>query len=67
MANNRKVALLIVGVAGKNCRVCALLFRTVKRHLSDDDELNIQIVREESALKIESEGRRILRLCSDLG
>lgn len=65
MANNRKVALSIVGVAGKNCRVCALLFRTVKRHLSD--EPNVQIVREESALKIESEGRRILRLCSNLG
>jgi hypothetical protein len=67
VANDCKVALSIVGVAGKSCRVCAFLLRTVKRHLGDNDDPNIQIFREKSALKIESEGRQILRLCSDLG
>jgi len=68
MADDRKVALLIGGASGKNCLVCALLLRTVKRHLnSDNDEPDAQIVWEESVLKTESEGRRILRLCFDLG
>ena len=55
-----------VSVAEKNCQVCALLLCAVKRHCNDD-ELNVQIVREGSALKIGGKGPRILRLCSDSG
>lgn len=65
MGNDSNVALSEVSAAGKNCQVCALLLRTVKRHLNDDDDPNVHIVREGSALKIGSEGHRILRLCSD--
>lgn len=65
MAAGCNINLSEVSVAEKTCQICALLLRTVKRHCND--RLNIQIVRERSALKIGSEGRQILRLCFDLG
>src|SRR5207247_1734051 len=55
-----------VSVSAKNCQLCNLLFRKVKPHCTDD-ELNVQIVRERSWLKVGSKGPRILRLCSDQG
>ena len=58
-----------VSVAEKNCQICALFLRivhAVKRHCNDD-ELNVQIVREGLALKIGCKEPRILRLYSDSG
>ncbi|OCK75949.1 HET-domain-containing protein [Lepidopterella palustris CBS 459.81] len=65
MAANCKINLSEVSVAEKDCQLCALLLRTVKRHYNDEQQ-NVQIVRERSALKIGAYGPRILRLCSDL-
>ena len=56
-------------MAEKNCQICALLLctvRAIKPHYNDD-EPNVQIVREGSVLKIGNEGPRIFRLCSDSG
>ncbi|XTI84867.1 HET-domain-containing protein [Cenococcum geophilum] len=64
MVSDCKVNLSEVSAAEKNCQLCALLLRTVKRHCNDG--LSVQIIREGSTLKIGSEGPRILRLCSNL-
>jgi hypothetical protein len=53
-------------VAGKTCRICALLVHSTKGYYSNN-ESNVHIVKERSWLKIGSEGPRILRLCKDAG
>ena len=60
------IRLSEVSVSAKNCQLCDLLLRKVKPYC-DDDELNVQIVRERSWLKVGSKGPRIIRLCSDSG
>ncbi|KAF2452685.1 hypothetical protein BDY21DRAFT_358415 [Lineolata rhizophorae] len=66
VAANRSLNLSNVSVAGKNCQVCALLLRAVKRHCNDD-ERNVQIIRRWPDSKIRSDGRQTLRICSDSG
>ena len=66
MSAGCNVNLSKVRAAEKECQLCALLLRTLKRYCNDD-ELYVQIVRERSALKIGEWGPRILRLCSNLG
>jgi CTP-dependent riboflavin kinase len=69
MAADCNISLSEISIAEKHCQICALLHRIIRavQRRCNDDELNVQIVREGSALKIGSEGRRILRLCSDPG
>lgn len=64
VAADCNINLFEVSVTKDNCRLCALFFSTAERHCRDN-ELNVQIIRERSALKIGIEGPRILRLCSD--
>ncbi|KAF2179531.1 HET-domain-containing protein [Zopfia rhizophila CBS 207.26] len=64
MAADWNINLSKVSAAKNDCQVCALLLRTAKRHCNNDEQ-NVQIDRERSALKIRSGGPPILRLCSD--
>lgn len=54
-----------VSATEEHCQLCSLLLRTVKS-LYNNDELDVQIVRNRSALEVGTKGPRILRLCSDL-
>ncbi|KAH8719320.1 heterokaryon incompatibility protein-domain-containing protein [Phaeosphaeriaceae sp. PMI808] len=53
-----------VNAAEENCQLCSLLLHTVKS-VCNNNELDVQIVRDRLFLKVGTKGPQILRLCSN--
>lgn len=62
---NRLVTTSEIRTSANTCQLCKLLLSALEK-VNDSDSMEIRIVRQGSALKIEG-GPRLLRICSDSG
>jgi hypothetical protein len=65
-----KARLSEIRVASRSCALCKLLVRTLERFHENENEnenAELSVVRDGAALRLDEEGPRMLRLCSDVG
>jgi hypothetical protein len=66
MTADRKTSLSDIRTAAESCQLCEMILRALQLNPNNDD-LNVNIVREGAALHIRQGGTRILRFCASPG